>query len=618
MMYNLSLKSALLRLVLRNGSRQWRVLTSTLLTGTLLAMGVLLSGCPTEEVPQRALENVAREWNQLQLNAIRLDLARPTVQARNLFHVSAAMYEAWAAYDDVATGYLTGYRLKQPILQRDLPHRAEAISYAAYTVLTARYGRLGTLDATTPGRAAFDAFAQKMRALGYFDEAKRPQPSSAQSLGTQIGKIMLAYGASDSSNEANGFADTTGYVALNPPLNVGTNAMDLPEPNFWQPLQFPSGAVQSFLTPHWGRVSAFALPPHREGATRMAVTPPFYGNGPDENAAFIDQFVEVAEYQASMEPDTGAGADDVNISPGAIGNNALGANDGEGHPSNPITGRPYAQNVVKRGDWYRVIAEYWADGPSSETPPGHWNTIANDLLTGTGVAKARVYNKGGEFDLAYDVKLYFILNAALHDAAIACWDVKRFYDLVRPISAIRYFADGALLPEVPGVIETITAEDPLAGEGGVNVGKQKVYGWLGPDSGLGWLLGSTWVPYQEVTFITPPFPGFSSGHSSFSRAAAVVLTRYTGDPYFPGGYGEYTAFNLRFEEGPSEPTSLQWGTYYDAADEAAFSRITGGIHIRDDDFESRRMGAECGRLVFEKATAYFEGRGVAVAKSLTD
>lgn len=67
----------------------------------------------------------------------------------------------------------------------------------------------------------------------------------------------------------------------------------------------------------------------------------------------------------------------IDISPGAFGNNSLSANDGQGHPLNPVTGQPYAPNLIKRVDFARVLAEYWADGPNSETPPGHWNSIAN-------------------------------------------------------------------------------------------------------------------------------------------------------------------------------------------------------------------------------------------------
>src|SRR5258705_3414994 len=118
------------------------------------------------------------------------------------------------------------------------------------------------------------------------------------------------------------------------------------------------------------------------------------------------------------------------------------------------------------------------------------------------------------------------------------------------------------------------------------------------------------VPYQRTNFVTPAFPGYISGHSSFSRAAAEVLTALTGSPFFPGGMGTYTSpanTGLGFEKGPSQTVQLQWGTYYDAADQAGLSRIWGGIHPPVDDFGGRRTGAQCGQAVWSLALQYWYG-----------
>lgn len=120
------------------------------------------------------------------------------------------------------------------------------------------------------------------------------------------------------------------------------------------------------------------------------------------------------------------------------------------------------------------------------------------------------------------------------------------------------------------------------------------------------MVASEWVPYQSSTFVTPAFPGYVSGHSTFSRAAAVILTELTGDAYFPGGMYEHRvpARALEFDEGPGEEVILQWATYYDAADEAGRSRIFGGIHIEADDFGGRRLGDSIGRLAWETMQPY--------------
>jgi membrane-associated phospholipid phosphatase len=100
-----------------------------------------------------------------------------------------------------------------------------------------------------------------------------------------------------------------------------------------------------------------------------------------------------------------------------------------------------------------------------------------------------------------------------------------------------------------------------------------------------------------------------SGHSTFSRAAAEVLAAYTGGPYFPGGLYEQTfpVGSLGFERGPSGPVTLQWATYYDAADQAGISRLYGGIHVAVDDFAGRKLGSGIGKKAFALAERYFAG-----------
>ena len=102
------------------------------------------------------------------------------------------------------------------------------------------------------------------------------------------------------------------------------------------------------------------------------------------------------------------------------------------------------------------------------------------------------------------------------------------------------------------------------------------------------------MPYQKKTFVTPAFPGYISGHSTFSRAAAEAVTAFTGSKWFPNGLGTYTITKLANEVGPTQPVTLQWASYYDAADQVGLSRIWGGIHPPVDDFAGRRVGAEVG------------------------
>jgi len=154
------------------------------------------------------------------------------------------------------------------------------------------------------------------------------------------------------------------------------------------------------------------------------------------------------------------------------------------------------------------------------------------------------------------------------------------------------------------------------------VGQLKVRSWVGPDyvantaedvGGVQWIPASEWWPYQRPTFVTPPFAGYVSGHSTYSRAAAEVLTMMTGDEYFPGGVGEFIAEKnnfLVFENGPSEDVVLQWATYRDASDQTSLSRIWGGIHPPADDIPGRLIGEQIGIKAFLRARTFFKTSSV--------
>ncbi|HXJ72924.1 MAG TPA: vanadium-dependent haloperoxidase, partial [Candidatus Dormibacteraeota bacterium] len=327
----------------------------------------------------------------------------------------------------------------------------------------------------------------------------------------------------------------------------------------------------------------------------------------------------------------------IDISPGVYGNNSLNdppadyqipsIYDGHGHAENPITHQPYASNLVKRGDYVRALSEFWADGPTSETPPGHWNVVANDVADSPFLVK-KIGGTGPIVDdLEWDVKMYLALNAATHDAACACWATKRYYDGWRPMSAIRYLgglgqssdpnaasynAQGLTL--IPNVIELVTPDSVTSGRhAGCTPGKIAVLGWPGETpqrtapNGVHFLDVDTWTTYQRSNFVVPAFPGYFSGHSTFSRSAAEVLTALTDSEFFPGGETTYTISKLVNELGPTQPVPLTYATYYDAADGAGLSRIYGGIHPNADNLAGRRVGAQVGKAVWSLVKRYWDG-----------
>ena len=574
---------------------------------------------------------VARRWDEALLDAIRRALPNPPVHARNLFHASLAMWDAWAAYDPVASGDLFTEKHSASDLAAA---RDEAISYAAYRVLSARYIK------AVGGGDSLSEFDDVMDSLCYPIAQTGTTGDSPSAIGNRIAAAVLAYGKTDGSNEANGYS-APDYKPVNPPLVVNKPGITLLDPNRWQPLQLEhmigqngipiTNGVQQAIGPQWGHVKGFALPDGGAAGTPIDPGPPPRLGDPATDQAYKDQAVEVIRDSSLLDP---AGSLTIDVSPAARGGNSLGANDGNGHPVNPATGLPYAPEVVNGGDFYRVMTEFWADGPKSETPPGHWNVLAN-LVSDELAPNLRIGGSGPAVGrLEWDVKLYLAVNGAVHDAAIAAWGLKGHYDSVRPISMIRYMGglgqssdpSGASynkegLPLVPGLIEVVTKASSAPGQRhaaiDAAIGRVTIKAWGGNPAdpktittGAKWILAEDWVPYQLPTFVTPSFAGYASGHSTFSRAAAEVMTAFTGSEYFPGGVSGYTipAGSLKNEKGPSTDIRLEWATYYDAADQAGQSRLFGGIHIRADDFTGRIIGSQCGKDAWTRAQQFYAGK----------
>jgi hypothetical protein len=218
-------------------------------------------------------------------------------------------------------------------------------------------------------------------------------------------------------------------------------------------------------------------------------------------------------------------------------------------------------------DVAKAKAEYWADGPASVFPPGH------DMLFAQALSRKRGHS------LDTDVKLFFALGNAMLDSSIAAWAQKYIYDFVRPITAIREHYSG-----------------------------QQIISWKGPHQGFGLVPAEQWMPYQALHVVTPPFPEYVSGHSTFSGAGAQVLMAFTGSDAFNARV-TIKAGSSAFEPGttPSVDVTLSWPTFTAAADEAGMSRRYGGIHFYSGDIHGRMLGKMVGSNAFSKAQSYIQG-----------
>ncbi len=621
--------------------------------------------------------SVARRWNEVLLAAIRNDYARPTVHARNLFHVSSATYDAWAAYADLESTWLLGSTQGEFMCDWDssafdsgdtdpdsvLNKREKAISYAAFRLITYRFGKsIGSNQTVKDARTlmSFLEYDTKIDSTDWKD-------GTPESLGNYIATCYIDFGTSDGANENDDYRNIA-YQPVNPPLRPELPGNpDIVDLNRWQPLALaefidqagnPSESEPEFLSPEWGSVWPFAL-----GYSDLTIytrdTFDYWvyhdpGGPPTIDGLHSDSykwgFSLVSVWSSHLDPADGV---NIDISPASLGNIqeypnptnypdydqffdlVEGGDPSPGYSENPVTQEPYEPQVVPRGDYTRVLAEFWADGPDSETPPGHWFVILNEVNEHP-LLERRMEGLGPVLDhLEWDVKAYFALGGAMHDAAISAWGIKGWYDYIRPISAIRAMADRGQssdsdlasyaefgIPLVEGYIELVDEDDELAGDENQHVGKVKLLAWKGPDyitdpeedaAGVDWILADNWWPYQRPTFVTPPFAGFVSGHSTYSRSAAEVLTALTGSEYFPGGMSGFEIKAnefLVFERGPSVDMTLQWAKYYDAADQCSLSRIWGGIHPPADDIPGRLIGIQIGKDAFDRAMRYFNGESI--------
>ncbi len=360
--------------------------------------------------------------------------------------------------------------------------------------------------------AQSDFIRSQMSGFGFDPDDASTDPATPQGVGNLAAAAVLEFRHQDGSNQLGDlnpgpYSDYTGYLPVNDPDNIN-------DPNRWQPLRFSDGQggfiVPGFVAPHWQNVAPFAL----ESASQFRPGPPqrFPSLG------YLAQSLEEIVFNATL---------------------------------------------TDRG---KMIVEYWADGPRSELPPGHWALFADFVSR----------RDGHTFD--QDVKMFFILGNAVFDAGIGCWDTKTFYDSQRPITSIRFLFNGRQIPNTV------------------------------PFEGVKLVKGEEWLPYQPLTFLTPPFAEYTSGHSTFSAASAEVLKRFTGSDAF-GASVTFEPGTGRLEPGfaPKNTTTLSWNTFSAASDEAGISRRLGGIHYLEGDLRARAMGRKIGCVVWQKAQTYIQG-----------
>ena len=230
----------------------------------------------------------------------------------------------------------------------------------------------------------------------------------------------------------------------------------------------------------------------------------------------------------------------------------------------------------------KAVVEFMREGPRSTGQSGHWLQCAQDV-------SRRDHN-----NLDQDIKLFFAVGNTVMDAFIASWEAKRYYDTGRPYWWVRHYFKG-----------------------------KQIRAWLGPGKGFGQILGDNWIPFSPDTFVTPPFPGYVSGHATASGAASRMLELFTGSDHYGAvayqsagqltGEAGFSAAQMQAQDGVAAPISdkivrLPMPTFTSKAEMAAMSRLWGGFHIRTDNDEGLILGRRVAMYSWPKYQALFDGK----------
>ncbi len=488
----------------------------------LIALLSLLSGpalAQTRPPPPGFKPSAAYELLDFSLDVTAREIervgARPTINSRELFLATAALYDAWSLYDAVAVpSHATGLP-RAPAKERTDLHRQRAMLAALRVVLLDLYPAQKEWIDTQTTRRGFDGkhvADQRGLAVGQrIIEARRHD--GANQLGDERGSTTPVP-----------YADYTFYAPINGPQRVL-------DPDRWQPIPFTldSGEVirPGFLTPHWYRVQPFGL----ARADQLRPPPP-----PKVGSAQLKtELDEVIRLNASLTPEQ------------------------------------------------KATVEFMRDGPRSTGQSGHWLRFAQAV------------SRRDHHTLERDVKLFFAVGAVCFDAFIAAWDAKRAYDSSRPWTLVRVLYAG-----------------------------KKVRGWRGPGLGVGDVPAEQWAPYSPASFVTPPFPGYVSGHSTVSGAAAKTLELFTGSDRFEdedarraGSLTEQGASHALMQSVDGKPSSadekacdvvLPLPTFSATAELAGYSRVLGGYHLQADNLEGLKLGRGVAAVSWARTSALFAGR----------
>jgi len=487
---------------------------------------------------------ISVQWDWAVQQAVINMAVGPTIASRAYGILHTAMFDAWAAYDPEAIATQLGDELQRPTSENTDANKTEAMSYAAYHVLT---------DLFPNQQAIFDDLISE---LGFDPSNTTEDTTTAAGIGNVSAQELLEFRRSDGSNQLNNYVDTTGYESVNSPDQIVEIERWTPERVPTDPQPGEEQDIQEFLTPQWGQVTPFGL----DSGDQFR---------PEEPQPFL-----LVDGDDNPEAGTITLADGsvVEISPELVGTVI--------NPEFIQQAEQIVQVSANLTDEQKLVAEFWEDGGGTSFPPGTWMTFGQ-------FTSARNNNSLDE-----DAKLFFALGNSVFDAGISTWEAKTFYDYTRPVRAVRELGELGLIGEFNSDLGGFAIEAWKGpGEGTQTILATDFITYQTPGSDL-----------------SPPFAEYTSGHSAFSASGATILELFSDSDQFGAFVtfepGE-SRFEPGLT--PQEPVTLAWDTFSAAADEAGISRIYGGIHFQEGDLNGRTLGEQVATTVFEQAQFYIEG-----------
>lgn len=489
----------------------------------------------------QAEENIVHIWSQHALDMIHdtFGFLSPVGVARTLAIVDTCMWDAVAPYTTDFVPVFDAGIPRRPVAEHTQQNREIAIAFAAYRALRDIFYALP--QQRTDNEVFFESF-------GYDIWNEEENDNTPHGIGNKACTAFLRWRHRDGLNQKGDepgtikrapYSDYTNYKPSNvPQVAPGVTDCNTLLINKFQSLRVPTPAgsvsLRNYSTPQAGITKMFS---DATGFDFLPPGPPQYLS--NTQSYFVTNYTQVMNISATLN------------------------------------------------DHQKVVAEFWADGPSSTLPPGHWHEFALHL------------SMDRNLNMLQTLKLVFLQSNAVMDAGIAAWAAKRWFDNARPATAIPCLFAG-----------------------------QTIKSWKGPYQGSGDIPASAWVPYQDRLFVTPPFSEYVSGHSAFSAASAEVFYRFFGSDDFgfsftvkageslfepkrvAGQVGYIAGVTDVPNEGPEtvgyvprEDVTLYWPTFSAAANEAGVSRLFGGIHIEAGDKDGRKLGRAVGDKVWEKYAA---------------